>query len=154
VSSKTPQRWDVEVAGLRHRVEVVDHALSREISWYVDDELVAQKKTSEDNVELEPGAGLETPGPEAGSEDPDPRGALGLKFTTLGRPRRVTWYEPTTTSAPRHTPYSAPAALTWSRSRGPRPRSTSRRCVTTRVDTPSSGWPWRSSASYSPCCSA
>lgn len=94
MSSKTPQRWDLAVAGLHHRVEVIDHALSREISWYVDDELVAQKKTSEDNVELEPGKGLESPHPAADSEDPDPRGALGLKFTTLGRPRRVTWYEP------------------------------------------------------------
>lgn len=94
VSSKTPQRWDLAVAGLHHRVEVVDHALSREISWYVDDELVASKKTSDDNVELEPGAGLGTPDPEPESDDPDPRGALGLKFTTLGRPRRVTWYEP------------------------------------------------------------
>lgn len=98
VSSKQPQRWDLAVAGLRHRVEVADRGLSREISWYVDDELVARKKSGEDNVELEPGVGLDSgdndePGDDA-EETHDPRGALGLKFTTLGRARRVTWYEP------------------------------------------------------------
>lgn len=68
--------------------------MSRDITWYVDDEFVVKKKTSDDNVTLEPGDGLEQHDDEVTEEAPDPRGALGLKFTTLGRPRRVTWYEP------------------------------------------------------------
>ncbi|WP_154402661.1 hypothetical protein [Nocardioides speluncae] len=94
MSSKQPQRWDLDVAGHHHRVEVVDHALSRSISWYVDDELVAQKKSGDENVELEPEDELDEVDAVEAVEAPDPRGALGLKFTTLGRPRRVTWHEP------------------------------------------------------------
>jgi hypothetical protein len=71
-------RWHLTVDGRDHRVEV-EGTWSRTIRWYVDDEVVATKKSSEDKVTLEP----ET---ENGL-------AVGLRFSSLGRARRVTLFE-------------------------------------------------------------
>lgn len=79
-SAKPPQRFELTVDGRAHRVEIADGALRREIRWYVDDELVASKRTAEDKVTLKT--------EDAGS------GLLALRFSTLGHPRRVTWLAP------------------------------------------------------------
>jgi hypothetical protein len=71
-------RWHLTLAGLEHRVEIVG-TVSRTSSWYVDDELVASKKSTEDRVVLE----------DAGFGDR----AVGLTFDALGRARRVTVFE-------------------------------------------------------------
>jgi hypothetical protein len=69
----------------RHRVEVAPAGLSRVLSWSVDGRSVAGKKTSDDTVVLAPG------------EESDAHlGAVRLRFSTLGRPRRVTWFGPGT----------------------------------------------------------
>jgi hypothetical protein len=65
------------VDGRHHRVQVRGSVL-RTIEWYVDDELVATKKSSDDNVAVE-------------SDRLDAL-AVGLKFTALGRAKRVTLY--------------------------------------------------------------
>ena len=76
---KPAQRFDLSVDGRAHRVEITDGALRREIRWYVDDEEVAQTKSADDKVTLKP-------------EDAD-LGLVALRFSTLGRPRRVTLFE-------------------------------------------------------------
>jgi hypothetical protein len=72
------QRWELAVRGHRHRVEI-DGSVSRTIRWFVDEQLVASKKSSENDVQLEPEA--------------DTGEAIGARFTALGRPRRVTLFE-------------------------------------------------------------
>ena len=79
MSDKPAQRFDLSVEGRAHRVEITDGALRREIRWYVDDEEVAQTKSADDKVTLKP-------------EDAD-LGLVALRFSTLGRPRRVTLFE-------------------------------------------------------------
>jgi hypothetical protein len=71
-------RWHLTVDGHTHRVEV-EGSWSRTIRWYVDDELVATKKSSEDKVSL--------------ASDAESGQAVGLRFTALGRARRVTLFE-------------------------------------------------------------
>ena len=84
-NGKSVQAWLLDTGSHRHRVEVVPAGLSRILNWSVDGRAVAEKKTSDDTVVLAP------------AEDPDEHlGAVRLKFSTLGRPRRVTWFEPGT----------------------------------------------------------
>lgn len=71
-------RWSLTVDGRHHRVEVRG-SLTRTVEWYVDDEVVATKKSSDDNLALE-------------SDQVEGR-AVGLKFGALGRAKRVTLYE-------------------------------------------------------------
>jgi hypothetical protein len=71
-------RWHLRVAGSEHRVEIAG-SVSRTSSWYVDDELVASKKSTEDRVVL------------AGTRSADQ--VIGLRFDGLGRARRVTLFE-------------------------------------------------------------
>lgn len=87
MSEKPAQRFTLTVDGRAQRVEIREGSLRREVSWYVDDVLVAQVRSSEDKLQLKPGAGLDEVTP-----DPD-LGVLGLRFTMLGRPRRVTWFD-------------------------------------------------------------
>ena len=78
MADKETQRWELTVRGRHHRVEV-EGSLSRTIRWYVDDVLVASKKTYEHDVQLEAEQG-------AGE-------AIGLTSSVLGRARRVTLFE-------------------------------------------------------------
>lgn len=81
VNNNEQQRWDLTVAGRAHRVEI-EGSFSRTTSWYVGDELVGQKKTSDERVQLD------------GAQHPATAGqAVGVKFDGLGRVRRVTLYE-------------------------------------------------------------
>lgn len=66
--------------GRRHRVEA-SGSVSRRVQWYVDDELVAQKRSSQDQVELE-------------AKDDAGLGAVAVRFGALGKPRRATLFEP------------------------------------------------------------
>ncbi|GAA4706915.1 hypothetical protein [Nocardioides conyzicola] len=66
------QVWRLDVAGHAHRVEA-DLGTSRRLRWYVDDGLVAEKKSMSEKVGLE-----------------SPAGRLRLRFGTLGGPQRAT----------------------------------------------------------------
>ncbi|MPV36281.1 hypothetical protein [Georgenia subflava] len=74
------QRWDLTVRGRRHRVEITGGA-PRTVRWYADDDLLATRTTADDTVRLAPEDG--------GTE------AVRVKFTALGRTRRVTLFEDT-----------------------------------------------------------
>ncbi len=85
MADKQPQRFDLVVDGMTHHVEVVDGAFRRTVTWFVDGELVATKKSSEDRLKVPAGHGI----------DADVRaglGDLGLLFSKLGKPLRATWY--------------------------------------------------------------
>ncbi|MBC9732630.1 hypothetical protein [Nocardioides marmotae] len=71
------QVWERTVEGRHHRVEA-EGSVRRRLRWYVDGELVAEKQTVEDGPELD-----------SGDDHPD-LGAVKLKFSTLGSPRRAT----------------------------------------------------------------
>lgn len=82
-------RWELSARGREHSVEIVG-SLRRTVTWHVDGRQVAQGRSFDDSALLEPGDRLDQRGPAA---DPQPElGAVRAKFTTLGRPRRVTWY--------------------------------------------------------------
>jgi hypothetical protein len=81
-------RWELTVHGRHHRVEV-EGSFSRTVRWYVDDVLVATKKSTEDKVTVEPEPQSENEPDGAGEV-----GALGLRFSALGRAKRVTLHEP------------------------------------------------------------
>lgn len=66
------QVWRLSVDGREHRVEA-DPGTSRRLRWYVDDELVAEKKSMEEKVKID-----------------SPAGRLQVRFSTLGAPRRAT----------------------------------------------------------------
>jgi hypothetical protein len=66
------QVWRLTVDGREHRVEA-DLGTSRRLRWYVDDELVAEKKSMSEKVGLESSSGR-----------------LRLRFGTLGGPQRAT----------------------------------------------------------------
>ena len=83
------QGWALTVSGHRHRVEVTG-SWTRTVTWHVDDQLVAAKRSSDDTVRLSPGDRLEK-----GTDTPDERpdlGALAVTFTGTGRPKRATWF--------------------------------------------------------------
>ena len=82
MSDEETHRWHLTEDGRVHRVEV-EGTWSRTIRWYVDDELLATKRSSDDKVSLEPGG-------ESASENGL---AVGLRFNALGRARRVTLFE-------------------------------------------------------------
>jgi len=83
------QRWNLWALGRRHRVEVVG-SVTRTVTWYVDGQLVATKKSSQDDLHLQPGRGSD-------AHDPTPEqakvGTVRVRFTTFGRTKRVTWCE-------------------------------------------------------------
>jgi hypothetical protein len=76
--SDETHRWHLTVDGRVHRVEV-EGTWSRTIRWYVDGELVATKRSSDDKPVLEPEQDIGT--------------GVGLRFNALGRARRVTLFE-------------------------------------------------------------
>jgi hypothetical protein len=77
VVAKDPQRWELTLDGRTHRVEVAG-SFTRTIRWFVDDEPVASRKSSEDKVSF--------------GADPGNGHAVGLRFSTLGHGKRVTLY--------------------------------------------------------------
>lgn len=78
MARKETQRWDLSVHGQTHRVEV-QGSVFRTIRWHVDDDLVATKRTTKDNVSLE--------------AETDIGHALELQFDVLGHTKRATLYE-------------------------------------------------------------
>ncbi len=68
----SPQIWRLTVAGRAHRVEA-DLGFTRRVRWYVDDELVDEKKSIDEKFKLD-----------------GPAGKLKVRFSTLGAPRRAT----------------------------------------------------------------
>ena len=66
------QVWRLSVDGHDHRVEA-DPGTSRRLRWYVDDELVAEKKSMDEKIRIE-----------------SPAGQMQVRFSTLGAPRRAT----------------------------------------------------------------
>ena len=74
------QVWTLSADGRRHRVEVRG-SFSRRLRWYIDDDLVAERKSSEDKLRLSPHGRPEL-------------GVVGIRFSGLGSPRRATLYEP------------------------------------------------------------
>ena len=76
--SGTPQRWSVSSHGREHVLEIVEAGLGRRLTWTVDGEEVASRKTSDERVVL-------------GGDD---AGALGVRLPTFAGPaRRVTLYD-------------------------------------------------------------
>lgn len=79
-ADKPLQAWGLRVDGRTHRVEVRG-SVSRRIQWWVDDELVLDKKSADDKPRLTAG------------ERPE-LGTLALRFSGLGKPRRATVVPP------------------------------------------------------------
>lgn len=74
------QVWERTVAGHHHRVEA-EGSVRRSLRWYVDGELVAEKRSAEDTVEID-----------SGDDHPD-LGAVKVKFSVLGAPRRASVHD-------------------------------------------------------------
>lgn len=75
------QTWTQTLAGHAHRVEVRGSVM-RHVQWWVDDELVGEKKSMEDKLRVAP-------------TDPDAgHGTMNLRFSGLGKPRRATLTAP------------------------------------------------------------
>lgn len=71
----TDQVWTLEHEGRQHRV-VAGGGMAHEVRWYVDDELLAEKKAWEDKLTVEA-----------------PGHKLRVVFSGLGAPRRATLYD-------------------------------------------------------------
>lgn len=74
------QVWELTIDGRTHRVET-SGSLSHQVRWYVDDELVAEKKAMEDKIRLE-------------AEERPEIGTLAVRFSGLGHGRRATVFLP------------------------------------------------------------
>lgn len=98
------QRWFLAASGRQHRVEI-SGSVDRTLAWYVDDHLIATKKSSQDDVQLKPGDGcngrksvrdrasLSPDSLDAEGQEQSGAGGIRVKFTGLGRSKRVTWFE-------------------------------------------------------------
>jgi len=94
-------RWFLTTSGRQHRVEV-SGSFDRTVAWYVDDHLIATKKSSQDNVHLKPGDGsdghesvvgqalLTAASSDTMAQAQPGAGDIRVTFTGLGRPKRVT----------------------------------------------------------------
>ncbi|MCD4533327.1 hypothetical protein LRP67_04430 [Nocardioides sp. cx-169] len=74
------QTWELRVEGRSHRVEVYG-SVSRRIQWWVDGDLVLERKSADDKPRL------------TVKERPE-LGTLALRFSGLGKPRRATVVAP------------------------------------------------------------
>jgi hypothetical protein len=91
VEIKDPQVWELEIDGRLHRVETSTPGWINKVVWSVDGERVAEKASSvDDNLHL--GLGKDEDGA-------DELGALKVRFTGTGRPRRVTHFDGDRTTA-------------------------------------------------------
>jgi hypothetical protein len=75
--SESPQVWTLAHDGRTHRVEASGSS-AHLVRWLVDGALTAEKKSWDEKVSLD-GAEL---------------GTVVVRFSTLGRPRRATWFGP------------------------------------------------------------
>lgn len=73
------QVWALTLDGRRHRVEA-QGSLTRHLRWLVDDELVAETKSGSDKIRMS-------------AADQPQLGAVAVRFSGLGRPRRATLFE-------------------------------------------------------------
>ena len=80
------QRWDLTVHGHSHRVQVQGSVL-RTIRWHVDDELVATRRSTSENVSLE--------------AETDIGSTIEMQFDVLGHAKRATLYETSDTAPER-----------------------------------------------------
>lgn len=78
----TPERWSLHHHGRLHVVQVEPAGWRRRLVWTLDGEPVLERITSEDTVQLTPGA-----------DAPAGAGALGVRFPSWGPARRVTLFE-------------------------------------------------------------
>ncbi len=76
------ERWSLEHDGRTHVVLVEPSGWGRRLTWTRDGELLAEKRTSDEKVQV-------SPGPHA----PADAGALALRFGWVGPARRVTLFE-------------------------------------------------------------
>ncbi len=73
------QTWELTLNGHTHRV-VARGSMNHQVRWYVDDELVAEKKAMEDKLRME-------------AEDRPELGALAVRFSGLGHGIRATIFD-------------------------------------------------------------
>lgn len=101
------QEWELDTGTRRHRVVTAEGG-TNVAAWYVDGELVARKKVTEDEVVLVPGDRVaaedgpsddepESPETDETEADDEPVGAIRVKRTWTGDARRVSWFAPTKT---------------------------------------------------------
>lgn len=74
------QGWELDSGTHLHRVVTGEEGWSRLLRWYVDGELVAEQKSSDDTVVL--------------ASEETALGAVRVRSAAFGRPRRVTWFGP------------------------------------------------------------
>ncbi|HJY24813.1 MAG TPA: hypothetical protein VJ649_03960 [Actinomycetes bacterium] len=74
------QVWELTADSGRHRVEARG-SFSRRLRWYVDEELVVEKRSMDDTVRLT-------------SKTRPELGVVRIRFSGLGSPRRATLFEP------------------------------------------------------------
>ena len=69
-------------------------SVARTVTWYVDDRLIAVKKSAENTVHVKPGdrLGKGVPTGDADAWEQPDADALTVKFGAFGRIKRVTWY--------------------------------------------------------------
>ena len=73
------QVWHLDRDGHRHRVEA-SGSPSHHVRWFVDDELVGEKKAWEDRLTVTP-------------DEPGHLGRVAVRFSALGKARRATLYD-------------------------------------------------------------
>ena len=73
------QTWELTVDGRTHRVEARG-SMNHQVRWYVDDELVAEKKAMEDKLRVE-------------AEERPELGALAVRFSWAGHGIRATVFD-------------------------------------------------------------
>ena len=79
------QVWELEIDGRLHRVETSTGGLANKVIWWVDGERIAEKSASvDDNVELSA---------DKEHDLADELGAVKVRFTGMGRPRRATHFD-------------------------------------------------------------
>lgn len=67
------QVWELSRDGRRHTLTARDAGLSRRLEWRIDDELVAEKKTSDEKVRLTHGRHASTSGSRSSAAASGPR---------------------------------------------------------------------------------
>lgn len=126
-SGEEAQVWHLDVGARRHEVTSRKAGWSsHEVTWLIDGVLVATKKSSDETMVLGPGdrnggKGADAAEAESASAPPAPSseadaeapgaasapwadaGAIRVVFSSLGAPRRATWFEGTGATAQAHT---------------------------------------------------
>ena len=82
--SSVEQNFRMHVGGHRHHIEIRDHGWRRTTTWWVDEQQVAARTSSDESMTLTP---------EEGSPFAPTAGAVRVRCTILGSPVRATWFE-------------------------------------------------------------